>query len=94
MPDDKGWRSQDATSYLDRVQRAGFAWEFLRRNRRYRGDFEIMSRHVATGTASEMEAALALGQRWGLSFPVRSLGCAPCRSRGSCWCSSGIRRVA
>ncbi|MFX8817214.1 DUF6499 domain-containing protein, partial [Acinetobacter baumannii] len=79
------------------MQRAGFAWEFLRRNRRYRGDFEIMSRHVATGTASEMEAALALGQRWGLSFPVRSpttqrpradpLGrqCAP-----GCHCAHGI----
>jgi hypothetical protein len=71
MPDDESWRSQDATAYLDRVQRAGFAWEFLRRNPDYRQDYEIMSRHVASGATSDVEVALALGQRWGLSFSVR-----------------------
>ncbi len=72
MPDDESWRSQDATAYLDRVQRAGFAWEFLRRNPDYRNDYEDMRRDVASGTAATLEAALALAQRWGLSFPVRS----------------------
>ncbi len=72
MPDDESWRSQDATAYLDRVQRTGFAWEFLRRNPDYRNDYEDMSRDVASGTATTLEAALALAQRWGLSFPVRS----------------------
>ncbi len=72
MPDDESWRSQDATAYLDRVQRAGFAWEFLRRNPDYRNDYEDMSRDVASGTVTALEAALALAQRWGLSFPVRS----------------------
>lgn len=72
MPDDESWRSQDATGYLDRVQRAGFAWEFLRRNPDYRKDYDNMSRHLASGTTIALEAALALAQRWGLSFPVRS----------------------
>ena len=71
MPDDESWRSHDATAYLDRVQRAGFAWEFLRRNPDYREDYEDMSRDAASGTTIALEAALALAQRWGLSFPVR-----------------------
>lgn len=71
MPDDENWRSHDATAYLDRVQRASFAWEFLRRNPDYREDYEDMSRDAASGTTIALEAALALAQRWGLSFPVR-----------------------
>ncbi len=71
MPDDESWRSHDASAYLDRVQRAGFAWEFLRRNPDYREDYEDMSRDAASGTTIALEAALALAQRWGLSFPVR-----------------------
>ena len=72
MPDDESWRSQEATAYLDRAQRTGFAWEFLRRNPGYRKDYEHMSRHVASGATLALEAALALAQHWGLSFPVRS----------------------
>ena len=71
MPDDESWRSQDATAYLDRVQRAGFAWEFLRRNPDYRAAYEHMSRDAMSGVTIVLEAALALSQRWGLSFPVR-----------------------
>ena len=70
MPDDEGWRSQEATAYLDSVQRAGFAWEFLRRNPAYRRDFKTMSRRIASGTATDLEAASALGKRWGLGFPM------------------------
>ena len=65
MPDDKSWRSQEATAYLDSAQRTGFAWEFLRRNPDYRKDYEHMSRHVASGTAIALEAALALGPSHG-----------------------------
>ncbi len=71
MPDDESWRSPEATAYLDRVQRVGFAWEFLRRNPDYQDDYERMSRHLASGTTIALEAALALAQRWSLSFPVR-----------------------
>jgi Family of unknown function (DUF6499) len=89
MPDDERWRSQEATVYLDRAQRTGFAWEFLRRNPDYRDDYDHMSRHVASGTAIALEAALALAQRWGLSFPVRSA--APEQPRADtmgCQCSA------
>ncbi len=72
MPNDESWRSQEATVYLDRAQRIGFAWEFLRRNPDYRDDYEHMSHQVASGRTMGMEAALALARRWGLSFPVRS----------------------
>ncbi len=72
MPDDESWRSPDATAYLNRVQRAGFAWEFLRRNPDYRSDYENISRDLANGTMTALEAASALTQRWGLSFRVRS----------------------
>ncbi len=71
MPDDESWRSQDASAYLDRVQRAGFAWEFLRRNPDYREGYEYVSRDATSDTTIALEAALALAQRWGLSFPVR-----------------------
>ncbi len=71
MPDDDSWRSPESTAYLDRVQRVGFAWEFLRRNPDYQEDYERMSRLLASGTAVALEVALALAQRWSLSFPVR-----------------------
>ena len=64
MPDDESWRSHDASAYLDRVQRAGFAWEFLRRNPDYRQDYEDMSRDAASGTTVMLEAALALSNIW------------------------------
>lgn len=87
MPDDESWRSQEATAYLDRAQRTGFAWEFLRRNPDYRDDYERMSRDVASGTAAALEAALALAQRWGLSFPVRSAA-----TKRSCADIVGVQR--
>src|SRR5258708_36091711 len=77
MPDDKSWRSQEATAYLDSAQRTGFAWEFLRRNPDYRNDYEHMSRHAANGTTIALDAALALAQHWRLSFPVRSTAAEP-----------------
>jgi Family of unknown function (DUF6499) len=70
MPDGAGWRSPDATNYLDQAQRPGFAWEFLRRDAAYRQDYEHMSRHLAGGTSSDLEVALALAERWGLKFSV------------------------
>ncbi len=71
LPDDETWRSPEATAYLDRVQRVGFAWEFCGANPDYQDDYERMSRHLASGTTVALEAALALAQRWSLSFPVR-----------------------
>jgi Proteobacterial transcriptional regulator-like domain len=70
MPDGAGWRSQSATAYLDDAERAGFAWEFLRRDPDYRLDYERMGLHLARETSTELEVALALAKRWGLKFPV------------------------
>lgn len=72
MPDEDSWQSPDATDYLDTTPRAGFAWEFLRRNPRYREDYATMNRQIATGNESDGEAAVALAQRWGLNFSMRS----------------------
>lgn len=72
MPDGAGWRSPSATDYLRDAQRPGFAWEFLRRDPEYRQDYELMSSHLAGGTLTDLEVALALAQRWGLKFSVRS----------------------
>src|SRR5271169_162801 len=72
MPNGAGWRSPSATDYLDCAQRPGFAWEFLRRDSDYREDYEQMTLHLARGTSTDHEVALALAQRWGLYFSVRS----------------------
>ena len=70
MSDVGGWRSEEATAYLDDAQRAGFAWEFLRRNPVYRQEFEIMNRQLTSGATTDLEAASALAKRWGLNFSV------------------------
>ena len=58
------WRSPSNYDYLEQLDRAGMAWEFLRRNREYRKDF------VRILDATVREAA-AIAQRWGLSFRLR-----------------------
>lgn len=72
MPITPDWRSDSAADALERLGRAGFAQEFLRRNHDYRRDYRRMARLVGTGAVSEDDATLALARRWGLSFPVRS----------------------
>jgi len=76
MPD---WRSATAADTLNRLDRPGFAQEFLRRNHEYQEDYHQMARQVAAGSVSEEAATLALARRWGLSFRVRPnpSGC-PC----------------
>ena len=70
MPDGIGWRTAEATNYLDQAQRPGFAWEFIRRDPEYRHDYTRMNQHLAIGTEGEKEVALALAERWGLKFSV------------------------
>ena len=62
------WRSASAVETLDRLDRAGFAWEFLRRNPRYRKEYSQISKAAARATA----VVETVGQRWGLSFRLRS----------------------
>ena len=68
MPDGAGWRSSEATDYLDDVQQSGFAWEFLRRDPLYRQDYRQMSLLLQSQAPSDQEVALALAKRWGLNF--------------------------
>src|SRR6185437_15077296 len=68
MPTRPDWRSASAVEMLDRLDRAGFAWEFLRRNPRYRKEYSQISRAAVRATAR----AESVGQRWGLSFRLRS----------------------
>ncbi len=64
MPRRPDWRSPSNYDYLEQLDRAGMAWEFLRRNREYRKDFV----RILDATARE---ATAIAERWGLSFRLR-----------------------
>lgn len=68
MPRRADWRSASTVETLDRLDRAGFAWEFLRRNRRYRKEYS----QIRKGTARATLVAEDVGRRWGLSFRLRS----------------------
>lgn len=67
MPRRRDWRSDNTDVDFDQLNRADFAWEFLRRNPQYRRDYNQISKKIA-GSAL---AAEAVGQRWGLCFRLR-----------------------
>jgi hypothetical protein len=72
MPITPDWRSATATEKLNRLDRPGFAQEFLRRNREYQAHYRRLARKIAAGAMSEEAALSALARRWGLSFRLRS----------------------
>jgi len=72
MPRTMDWRSQDAGDALKELDRAGFAWEFLRRNPEYRQDYRRALERIAAGAITEEAAMAAISRRWGLSFRPRS----------------------
>ena len=97
MPSAPDWRSASAYAYLDELNTAEIAVEFLRRNPAYRRDYRTALNRAPDGRST------ALITRWGLRFPFRSgrarrpnypgLAASSC----SCGCSSraragGIRR--
>ena len=59
------WRSEAAYAYLHDLKTAELAWEFLRRNPKYRRDY----RTAADATADQAEQLIA---QWGLRFPDQS----------------------
>jgi hypothetical protein len=63
MAENADWRHGRAYDYVDRLDPAGLAWEFLRRNRRYRDDYEGIPKHKRD-TASDTLTSI-----WGLRFP-------------------------
>lgn len=66
------WRSSDTIEQLNRLDRPGFAVEFLRRNAGYRTDYTRTFRQIARGRANPGTAKTELASRWGLSFCPRS----------------------
>ena len=62
------WRSPAAYADTNGLSAAGFAWEYLRRDEDYRGDF----RRIRTLPRTDIDARAAFAERWGLRFPSRS----------------------
>ncbi len=62
MPD---WRSETAS--LIRLERPGFAWEFLRRNRKYVADYERIMRAGNFDKPDVANAAANIARHWGLN---------------------------
>lgn len=60
-------RNQQPSANRQRLDLAGFAQEFLRRNPRYRADYGKIA-HGDTSPRS-IAAQESMAHRWGLSFP-------------------------
>ncbi|WP_424945366.1 transcriptional regulator domain-containing protein [Brucella intermedia] len=94
MPQNLDWRSHSAYDYVDQLTPSQLAWEFLRRNPKYRIAFE---QFVSSGRVSDEDAA-AFAKRWGLRFPRRA---ASQRDRAADlldprnrrWCDSSSARI-
>jgi Family of unknown function (DUF6499) len=65
------WRSSETIEQLNRLERPGFAVEFLRRNVGYRRDYARTLRQIARRAADPDSARSALARRWGLCFCPR-----------------------
>ncbi|MBB4303132.1 hypothetical protein GGD81_002175 [Rhodobium orientis] len=63
MAEDADWRHGKDFDYVDRLDPAGLAWEFLRRNRKYQDDFEEIPKQKRD-TANDR-----VTQWWGVRFP-------------------------
>lgn len=71
MAEPPDWRLQKTERALNRLERQGFAWEFLRRNPDYRSDYDRLRSMPATRPSASMPHGSA-AQQWGLRFPARS----------------------
>lgn len=69
MPSSADWRSPQYSDQFRSLDRAGMSFEFLRRNRAYRGDYLKMKRYLESGKAWAEAAVTGLSRRWGLAFP-------------------------
>jgi Family of unknown function (DUF6499) len=65
MPSAPDWRSASAYAYVQELNRRELAWEYLRRNPSYKGDYRAAVRR----TENTRIDAFAL--RWGVRFPFR-----------------------
>lgn len=63
MAEDTDWRHGKSYDYVDELDPASLAWEFLRRNRKYQDDYKDIPKQKRE-TASDQ-----LTNIWGLRFP-------------------------
>lgn len=63
------WRLQQTERALNRLERQGFAWEFLRRNPDYRNEYDRLRSTLASRPGASQRSA---APQWGLRFPDRS----------------------
>lgn len=66
------WRSPETIDHLNRLERPGFAVEFLRRNAEYRRDYAQIERQIARDHVDAESARADFARRWGLRFRSRS----------------------
>jgi len=62
------WRSPETIERLKRLERPGFAAEFLRRNPKYRRDYLRTEHLIARQLLEQEPARAALARRWRLQF--------------------------
>ncbi len=68
MPTKPDWRSSTDEAALNKLERPGFAWEFLRRNQEYRAGFEQIIGSRTDNKPEVADAAANFARRWGLVF--------------------------
>jgi hypothetical protein len=69
MPRTTDWRSQSTADALNRLDRSGLAWEFLRRNPEYRTDYGRAISDIAPVGDSQTGDTGEVARSWGLCFP-------------------------
>jgi hypothetical protein len=60
------WRSPNSADTLKQLNRAGFAWEFLRRNQEYRAGYERIVGSANNNEPEMANAAANFARHWGL----------------------------
>src|SRR3546814_10310272 len=70
MAEPPDWRLQQTERALNRLERQGFAWEFLRRNPDYRSEYDSL-RSTPTSRPGDASRQRSTAPQWGLRFPDR-----------------------
>ena len=68
MPRTRDWRSPESADVPKDLDRAGVAWEFLRRDPEYREHYASVGQRMDSGAISQETALSELSDRWGCMF--------------------------
>lgn len=81
-PPTRDWRDEDAYAELERLDRRGFAWEYLRRNPDYRHEWNSNedAAQIVGGVSVLRAVASAIPPIWGLRFRGVAGHCGPFRA--------------